>query len=286
MRGLRHLAILVLFALPLPAAGQATSPESPPPTLGIPEALRGAWIAGDSCARPDALLFLTARAAARIPAEGEPALLRFGAFGLVPGGWTLGVLPEPDARRLLLRSPGPDQLETADPATKTRDDRLPGEGATLQRWRRCPQVPAATAARHAEGVAALAALEHVEAACGAGAGIRDCLAAAFVQADVTGDGALSPAELARMARGQAWVAAIRVGRMPDQAQAEASALEAARRLLAGLDYDGDGRLSLTELVQDRAAFGAATGTAMGRPGGAAPDMAGLRGLVPAIGGTR
>jgi hypothetical protein len=291
----RLLPLLLLLALPLPAAAQGGGPQGAaavPP--GIPEALRGTWFGGASCARPEALLFLTARAALRLPAEGAPVLQRFATVARAPGGWTVGTAPGPEGRRLALRGPaGAEGLETAEPAAKTRDDRLPGEGAGLRRWQRCPQVPAATAALHAEGVAALAALEHVEAACDAGAAIHPCLAALHVQAAVTGDGLLSLAELARLARGAAWIAAAQEGRAVDAGpagDAGRAALAAARSLLEGLDYDGDGRLSLTELAQDRAGFGAATGTAQGQPppGGAAPgaeapSLAAFRALlVPGV----
>ena len=85
-----RLGLLLLLALPLPAAAQPAGAAGP----GIPEALRGAWLEGPSCARPGALLFLTARAALRVPPEeGPPVLLRFAAVGAAPGGWTLGTAP-------------------------------------------------------------------------------------------------------------------------------------------------------------------------------------------------
>ena len=272
----RPPALLLLLGLLLPAAGQGEAPAPTPP--GIPDALRGAWSEGESCARPEALLFLTARSAARLPAEGAPVLLRFEALGAAPGGWTLGTSTGPQAPRLALRSPEADRLETAEPAPKTRDDRLPGEGAILRRWRRCAPIPAAL---HAEGVAVLAALEHVEAVCGPEAGLRDCLAALLAQADVTGDGMLGVAELARLGRGAAWIAAVREGRAVDAdvaARAATGALRMARGLLEGLDYDGDGRLSLAELAQDRGALGATAGAAAGGPFGGAGGMAALRDL--------
>ncbi len=273
-----RLGLVLLLALPLPAAAQPGGAGGP----GIPETLRGAWLEGPSCARPEALLFLTARAALRLPAEGPPVLQRFGAVGPAPGGWILGTAPGAEGRRLALRSPAPERLESAEPAAKTRDDRLPGEGAALRRWQRCPQVPVEAATLHAEGVAALAALEHVEAACAPDAALRSCLAAVHVQADVTGDGMLSLAEVARLARGAAWILAVQQGRAVDAGSAAAAgrtALAAARTLVESLDYDGDGRLSLAELAQDRAGFGAATGTAQGQPlAGAQEASAGLSAL--------
>ena len=44
-----------------------------------------------------------------------------------------------------------------------------------------------------------------------------------------------------------------------------AALAAARLMVEGLDYDGDGRLSAAELGQDRAVFPPGTGDGRGRP---------------------
>jgi hypothetical protein len=222
------------------------------------------------------LLVLTGRAAVQLPPGGAPVLLRFASLGPVAGGWILGTMPGAEGRRLALRSPGADTLETVEPAAKTRDDRLPGEGSPVRRWRRCP-LPAAAALPHAEGIAILAALEPVEAACAEGAGLRTCLAALHQQADITGDGLLSPAEVARLARGAAWIAAAEQGRAVEPAASGRAALATARMLLESLDYDADGRLSLAELAQDRAAPGAAAGGGQGLLLGAVP--AGEAGLA-------
>lgn len=270
--------LLMLLAAPIPAAAQGGAAPAAP---GIPEALRGAWFEGGSCAAPDAMLVLTGRAAARIPVAGAALLLRFGSVAAAPGGWTVGTLPGPEARRFVLRSPQPGVLETAEPAAKTRDDRLPGEGAA-RLWMRCAEPPAALAAPHAEGIAMLAAVEQVEAACAPPAPMRACLAAVQAEADVSRDGALSTAEIARIGRGAAWIAALGAGRVPDAAEAERSARAAAvaaRALVDSLDYDGDGRLSASELAQDRAALAAARGTGAGSPLGAPPGDAGEAALL-------
>ena len=54
---MRHLVLAALLCAATPAAAQ-----------GVPEALRGTWAAG-SCAAPTALLHVTARSVARLPAE-------------------------------------------------------------------------------------------------------------------------------------------------------------------------------------------------------------------------
>ena len=273
---MRRILLLALLLAPGLAAAQ--------PAL-VPDALQGAWFQGE-CARPDALLQLTHRAAARVPREGAGRLLRFQALRQQEG-WLIGTGRGAEAPRLMLRAAG-EALETAEPGAKAREDRLPGE-APLARWHRCEAVPPAVALLHGEGVAAMAALEHVEAACG-GADTAGCLAAVVAQADVSGDGRLTRAELARLARGAAWLVAVQEGvageRLAGAVAAGALAGQLAAQLtVEGLDYDGDGRLSAEELTQDRARFGVARGNAAGRPvhgEAAGPGLEALRGLLSGL----
>jgi hypothetical protein len=266
---------LALTLLAAPAFGQS-----------VPAPLRGAWYAGD-CADPAAMLVLTARAAARVEAEAEARLFRFATTGSA-AGYTLGAAVGAEAPRLLFRA-APEGLETIEPDPTTRDDRLPGE-ARPETWRRCPAPPPAIAALHGEGVAFLASLEHLEAACGAGTP-GACAEALIRQGDVSGDGKLSPAELARLVRGAAWVLAVQEGGTQDVLAAAVGGgalggILAARLLVESLDYDGDGRLSLEEVLQDRAGgFARAPGTESGRPlrmDGLTEGAGMLRGLVEGL----
>jgi len=256
------------------------------PSLGIPEAAQGAWVQGE-CTAPEAVLQVTGRSIARLPGTGDSRLYRLAALRDL-GGWAVGTAEGPEAPRVMLRAAG-EALETAEPEAKLRDDRLPGE-TPITRWRRCPALPASLGLLHAEGVAVLAALEHLEAACDT-EGTAACLAAIVAQADVSGDGLLAPAELARLARGLGWVIAVQDGADRDTLAAVAglgalAGVLAARTLVESLDFNGDGRLSAAELAQDRASFGAARGTAAGRPvpgAMAAPGLEALRGLVGGLG---
>lgn len=248
------LGALCGAALALPAVAQ-----------GVPEPLRGAWFAGD-CADPQAMLVMTGRAAARVDAEAPARLVRFTESRAV-GNWTLGVGVGAEAPRLLFR-PAADGLETMEPDPKLRDDRLPGEGAPSV-WRRCATPPAALAALHGEGVAVLAAVEHIEAAC-AGGPPAACAAAVVEQGDVSGDRLLSVAELARLVRGGAWILAAQEGATQDVligavGVGTLGGVVAARLLMDSMDYDSDGRLSAAELAHDTAAFARATGTTAGQP---------------------
>jgi hypothetical protein len=279
----RALPLLALLAVMLAHAGTSAAQGI---GAGVPEPLRGAWFAGD-CADPQAMLVLTARAAARVEVEAPARLFRFTAQRQA-AGYAVGTATGAEAPRLMFRA-APEGLETIEPDPKLRDDRLPG-ATQPEVWRRCPAPPPALAALHGEGIAFLAALEHLEAACGSGTP-GACGEAIIRQGDVSGDGRLTPAELARLARGAAWVVAVQEGATQDALAGAVGAgalggILAARALVESLDYDGDGRISLAELLQDRgAAFGSATGTAEGRPlrtDGLTEGAGMLRGLLEGL----
>ncbi|NKE44644.1 hypothetical protein HB662_07635 [Roseomonas frigidaquae] len=308
---LRPLAACLLLAS---AAHSQPAPTQPAPMqpaaagsggTSVPEALRGAWFAG-TCADPEAMLLLTARAAARLEAEAPARLFRFRRMR-DQDGWVIGTAGGPEAPRLMLRpvasgplppgpvapglqAPGPETpgLESVEPEAKLREDRLPGD-SPLTSWQRCPAPPVALAALHGEGAAFLAALEHLEEGCGSGTP-GACAAAIVAQADVSGDRLLSVAELARLLRGAAWVAAVQEGATQDMIAAAVGAgglagILSARLLMESLDYDGDGRIAAAELAQDRAAFATARGTAAGRPlrmDGVAEGAGMLRGLMEGL----
>jgi hypothetical protein len=275
--------LVVPMGAPMGAMAQETG-------AGVPEPLRGAWFAGD-CADPQAMLVLTGRAAARVEAEAPSRLWRFAGMRQA-GGYAVGTATGPEAPRLMFRAAGQgrdQRLETVEPDPKTRDDRLPGDAAR-ETWRRCDAPPAALAALHGEGIAFLAAFEHLEAACGRGTP-GACAEAILRQGDVSGDARLAPAELARLARGAAWVVAVQEGATQDALAGAVGVgavggILAARALVESLDYDGDGRISLAELLQDRGpGFARAPGTAAGRPlrmEGLTEGAGMLRGLIDGL----
>ncbi|MFH5923209.1 hypothetical protein [Roseomonas xinghualingensis] len=260
------IALLMPFAAHSQPQGQGQGQtQAQPPAVSIPENLRGAWFEGE-CAAPTALLALSARAAARIPAEGTGRLLRF-TESHNQSGWIVATARGAEAPRLMLRSAG-GALETAEPANKTRDDRLPGD-APVTTWRRCPATPMTFAAQ-GEGIAFLGVVEVLEAACGpTGGSVPACAAALVRVGDVSGDNLISPAELARLFRGAAWLLSLNAGASPEISGLTNSAgvvtgVLAARLTVESLDYDGDGRLSARELAQDRGTL-ATGGDPRGRP---------------------
>lgn len=267
-----------LCAMLPPLAAQAQSPGAVPP------ALRGAWFSGE-CAAPDAMLQLTARAAARLPEGGPARLVRF--ISVQPQGeWLVGTGGGPEAPRLMLRGEA-QALQTAEPDGKLRDDRLPGN-TPLADWRRCPAPPPAFAFRHGEGITMLGTLETLEAGCAPPAGgVPACVDALLAAGDVSADRLLSVAELARLLRGMAWILAAAEDATPERLLMAGGGglvvgVVTARLLMDSLDYDGDHRLSAAELAQDRGTLSAGGGAAAGTPvslEGAQDAVALLRGLV-------
>ena len=268
------LACAITAALALPATAQ-----------GVPERLRGAWFAGD-CADPTAMLVMTGRAAARVEAEAPARLVRFRETREL-SGWTFATGVGAEAPRLLYRA-ADEGLETIEPEAKTRDDRLPGD-ARPSVWRRCPATPPLLAALHGEGIAFLAALEHLEAACGSGTP-GACATAIVQQGDISGDSLLSVAEVARLVRGASWVVAAQEGSTQDVLFGAVgigglAGVVTARLLMDSVDYDGDGKISAGELGTDAANFARATGTPAGTPlrtQGLTESAGMLRGLVDGL----
>jgi hypothetical protein len=240
------LAAAAALALAAPAHSQ-----SPASTAPIPAAAQGLWANG-ACADPAALLFVTQRYWALLPKEGTQELWRVERTAEA-AGFTLAVADDPDHTRLMLRAEG-QRLETRTPGPKQTDDQLPGDAPATQ-WARCPSLPPALAALHGEGLSFLGALDGIEAAC-SGGDTAACIGAVFAWADVTRDGVLSPAEIARLVRGATHMAMLATGtEIADLAAALGAGaiggMAAAYALIASFDYDGSGTLSQAELLQDR-----------------------------------
>jgi hypothetical protein len=242
-----------LFLLPTPAPAQQTG--------AIPEAAQGLWANG-ACADPGALLFLTGRYWALLPKEGPQEMWRVERT-VEAGGFTLAIADDADQTRLILRADG-QRLETRTPGAKQPDDAIPGDAPATQ-WARCPALPAALAGLHGEGLSFLGALDGIEAACANGEA-ASCIGAVFAWADVTRDGVLSPAEIARLVRGATHMAMLATGAELDTLVGAIGAgglggILAAYALIASYDYDGSGSLSQAELLQDRSPMPGLSGPA-------------------------
>jgi len=285
-------ALLLLGAAQQQAVAQQSEAARPPAQAAasmapVPPPLRGTWFTG-GCAAPEAMLHVTARSVARLPASGPARLIRFGESRTLDG-WSMGTGRGAEAPRVLLRGDAA-RLETALPDSKLRDDRLPGD-TPVRVWHRCPAPPPAFAALHGEGIAFLGTLEVLEAACGAPDGsAAGCIAALVSEGDVSGDGLLSVVAVSRIERGMTWVMAAAEEAGPEGVVAASAGgmlggVATARFAMESLDYDGDGKLSARELAQDRAAFPRGSGSEAGRPlrlEGVQEGIALMRGLMEGV----
>ncbi len=274
----RRLAVALSLCLlaAAPAAAQPQQPlVQPPPGVTLPVAAQGLWANG-ACTDPGALLFLTGRYWALLPKEGPQEMWRV-ARTAESGGYTLAVADDADQTRLILRPDG-QRLETRTPGPKQPDDVIPGEAPATQ-WARCPSLPGSLSGLHGEGLSFLGALDGIEAAC-ASAEAAACIGAVFAWADVTRDGVLTAAELARVVRGATYLAMLATGAELEKLAAALGGgalggMFAAYALIASFDYDGSGSRSQAELLQDRSPM-------PGLSGPAAPPAAAVPG--PPIGG--
>lgn len=272
----------VLAAAMLAAGAPAAAQDA-----ALPAAVQGLWITGE-CTAPEAMLFATGRGWAVLPTGGQQRMWRIARTGTAGDGFTLAVADDEDHTRLLLRATS-SGLETREPPAKLADADLPGDSPATA-FRRCSAIPAALSALRGEGLSFLAALDGIEAAC-AGGEAAVCLDAAWGWADVARDGVLTAAEIARLARGVAYVLMLSEGA---DAESIAAALGAGAlggvaigwSLIASFDYDGSASLSKAELMQDRfpppglaGAVAAASASTAAPAASLASQLGALKGLL-------
>jgi hypothetical protein len=248
-------AVALALGLAQGASAQPSSTGAAPTAFAAN--MRGTWSLGE-CSAPAALLHVTARSVARLPETGTQSLVRFGRFA-EREGWTLAFAAGPGQARVLLRLRPDGGLDVADPREKMLDEELPGD-SPVSSFTRCASPPPAMTALHGEGLAFAAAMDGIDAACTAGApgaGHEACVAALMQHADIARDGKLTVAEIARLARGAAWAVMTSEGVAIEELAAGIGAAGLAgiglgHVMVASYDFDGDGRLSPAELLQDRA----------------------------------
>ena len=149
----------------------------------------------------------------------------------------------------------------------------------LEQFQRCGFLPPSMSGPFAEAVTVFKRLDEIEAACsGEATNVARCIAVAFDVVDVTGNGLLSRAELSRgrqaaefffdyrwavdkqreaegesagadAARGPAFVLLEKL--YAGDASASRVFMSAPSNLIQSYDFDGDGFLSLQEVMQDR-----------------------------------
>lgn len=164
------------------------------------------------------------------------------------------VAPAPDGRSVMavLESPTEDRLS---------EQQLPFADGGFDGAVRCPSMPASLLLPFGEAVALFTAAGELQPSCAEGTDAA-CFRRAFALADLTGDGRLTLAELARVLRGASFFMGYLAERQAIQPADRLAAPVALagwlgppllRPLLDGSDYDADGALSPADLAQDRAA---------------------------------
>ena len=156
----------------------------------------------------------------------------------------------------------------------------------LDGLRRCSVLPGGFSLMFAESVAMLRQFDEIETRCtGEEMAAAQCVALAFEFTDVSEDGVFSRAELSRIVRAASFFIgySINVKETQDSyvpleklsvAWFAASVLGplVASNLIDSYDFDGDGRLSLKELLQDRSPEQGIEGVAAGLAAKVPPEM--------------
>ena len=157
----------------------------------------------------------------------------------------------------------------------------------MESLNRCDSAPKALAFMFAETVAVFKRFDEIEEHCSVadGVGLR-CAAAAFDMIDITGDGVFSRAELSRAIRAAGFFLGYHIeteGHAGEfvpleklylvQFAATAFGPLVATNLIDSYDFDGDGFLSLAELMQDRVPEEGFEGIAATLLGEASPAIA-------------
>ena len=230
--GLSGLMLLVLSSVPAGAAP-------------VPDRATGIWGLGD-CGSTALTVLVHTTGALVIETEDQKSYV-----ALARAEWTAG--------SLVLTPEGADDMV------------LP----PLTQFQRCDFLPTSMSVPFAEAIAVFKRMDEVEAAClGEATNVARCIAVAFDVVDVTGNGLFSQAELSRGLRaagfflGYHWA----VDQQRESADAGATRGHAfvpleklyvgqfagmalgpfiAGNLIQSYDFDGDGFLSLGEVMQDR-----------------------------------
>lgn len=242
-----RLALAALLAA-LAVATPATAEPWPP-------AWRGVWAVGGCAAGSRYMVLHGSEALYAAPDRDEVRLERYDlqpfdedrrAHHRADGGFAL-FGPASDQHMVAVRS-RPGQSWRDLPAIESE--------ATREVYERCPYLPPSLEGLHGEAASIMAAADAARADCADPKG-SICPQAMFTVVDVSGNGEISAAELARAIRYAAWRATFE----DETASAKSIGLAltgsylagpvVAAALVASLDYDDSGELSVEEITVDR-----------------------------------
>ena len=225
----------------------------------MPEDLHGIWALG-ACENPDELLINAAGGAVYLSFTQDFAVTTT-FLGIEPTGegwYGFRELVETPAGTydFFARVDG-DALEEIWPAMEpvASPDAVPADGERYT-YQRCAQMPALYALAFGEGLAFTAAIGEIGPSCRA-ATMETCIRGFFDLADLTGDDAVSAAELTRLTRMYVQHAQLHEGVVISDfatMQAATTVLGAllGEALVTAFDYDASGQLSFDEVMAGRA----------------------------------
>lgn len=253
---------LALATLPLPVRAQTSAPPAlAAASQDLPNTLIGTYAAAsEGCVGAASVMQVTPRSVVIMSSSGENRLVRAVTTGSV-GDWTVAVGMGDEMPRVLLRRAGEGAQAGIDrllPNPKLRDDQLPGPQAA-DHFVRCDELPPALALLHGEGLTMLRGLEAAEPPCTTGL-MQECAEAFMSYADLNKDGRLNVAEVARVIRGAVWFAQMSAGTTAGELEAGLAAslpggVAASEFVIRSYDYDGQGSITLQQLMRDRLSTG-------------------------------
>lgn len=237
--------VLMVFGLSMSAAAS---------TSDVPAGFRGTW-AYPSCEQPEETVLVFHRSYLWIGSQGTE-LRGISLVNNQPADWTR--VEDSNGTPYFFKQSNPNELqETFMPRGAPRSAN-PNERWGKVTYQSCQgALPRQLVLLHGEAVAMLRLVETVAPWC-AGDRAR-CVKTLFDAADVSGDGSLSRAEIARLVRIGTYLATVSSGERPDDDQLASAMLATipvgpvvAAAVINSFDYDNTGTLSLAELGQDRA----------------------------------
>ena len=252
------LAKSTLAALTIAAAGTVGLVGPAQADITVPDALHGIWAVG-ACAAPDELLIYTPGGAVYLSfAEDFASAAQYVAIDGFADGW-FGFREFDDTAsdqyEFFARVQG-GQLEEGWPIEgSATDPNALTDQDDLYTYSRCNALPANYALVFGEGLMFTSAIGTIAPTCTAGT-VGDCVRGFVALADITGNGALSPAEVGRLIRMYAQHASLVEGTgiedfIAGQAAAATIGVLAGQALVLALDYDGSGEVSAEELLAGR-----------------------------------
>lgn len=237
-------AVLLLLGLAVNASAN---------TADVPAPFRGTW-AYPTCEAPQETVLVFHRSYLWIGSQGTE-LRGISLASRQPGDWTR--VEDSNGTPYFFRQSNPNELQETFLPRGAPKSAVPSDRWGQVTYQSCQGVlPRSLVLLHGEAVAMLRLIETVSPWCASDR--NRCVKALFDGVDVSGDGTLSRAEIARLVRIGTYLAAVSSEEPPDDPQLTSALLAAlpvgpliATAMVNSFDYDNNGTISMQELSQDR-----------------------------------